>query len=165
MSVGNLPNARRLRLTVLAGYGGRCACCGTEHEPFLTLDHVAENGADHRRVMSQRSIYRDARDRGFPPDYQVLCFNCNSAKYHKGACACGNALTVEAAMRETPMPRPVRGERHHNAKLTADTARELVQQRAAGLSKSALARRFGLSVTGVCRVLDGTVWAHATGVR
>jgi len=36
---------------VLAHYGARCACCGETERVFLTLDHVNNDGADHRRSM------------------------------------------------------------------------------------------------------------------
>jgi hypothetical protein len=82
----------KLRRDVIEGYGGRCACCGTDYLPHLTLDHVNGGGADERRAMSGRTIYTRLR-RALPdldPTYQVLCWNCNAAKHHLGRCACSD---------------------------------------------------------------------------
>jgi hypothetical protein len=38
-----------IREDVIAAYGGRCACCGEFERDFLTLDHVNNDGAEHRR--------------------------------------------------------------------------------------------------------------------
>lgn len=82
----------KIKREVIEGYGGRCACCDNDYMPHLTLDHIHENGAEHRRQENARSLYRRLRREGFPQgDYQVLCFNCNWAKYHLGACGCQGA--------------------------------------------------------------------------
>lgn len=78
---------------VIDGYGGRCACCGNDYLPHLTLDHVNGGGTAHRRVEGGRSLYRRLRRalrEGLPldPEFQVLCWNCNAAKHHLGACDC-----------------------------------------------------------------------------
>lgn len=78
----------RLRRQVIAGYGGRCACCGNDYLPHLTLDHLNGGGAEERRALTGRGIYRRLRREGFPPGYQVLCWNCNAAKHHLGECGC-----------------------------------------------------------------------------
>lgn len=84
---------RRLRLEALAAYGGKCACCGEDEEAFLVLDHVEDNGAEHRRSLgydAKRSgagihTYRALRKAGWPEGMQVLCANCNTAKV-RGTC-------------------------------------------------------------------------------
>lgn len=74
-----------------AAYGGyRCACCGETHKEFLTLDHMGGNGAAHRREMfganacGSSVVYRYLVKNGFPPGYQVLCFNCNCGRQLNG---------------------------------------------------------------------------------
>lgn len=63
----------------LMAYGGaRCACCGDEHFPFLTIDHIGGGGAAHRRVI-RTSLYRWLRDQRYPSGFRVLCMNCNFA--------------------------------------------------------------------------------------
>src|SRR3954464_8614186 len=79
----------KLRLEVIAAYGGKCACCGTEIFEFLCIDHVDENGAEHRRLIGTRAgtnFYRWLKKNNFPPGFQVLCWNCNSAKHICGIC-------------------------------------------------------------------------------
>ncbi len=85
--------ARKLRLTVLAAYGDKCACCGETEEAFLAIDHVNDDGAEERRRLGigranpdPMTFYRYVRDEGFPDRYQILCHNCNSAKAHRGEC-------------------------------------------------------------------------------
>lgn len=81
---------RALRLEVVRYYGGqdpRCACCGEAALVFLTVDHMANDGAAHRRrAKSYVGMLRDLKTRGFPPGIQVLCFNCNLARGFYGAC-------------------------------------------------------------------------------
>ncbi len=76
--------ARRLR--VIEGYGGKCACCGETEPVFLCLDHVDGNGSHERRKTSNASIYARVIKLGFPPEYQILCANCNLAKERPEGC-------------------------------------------------------------------------------
>ncbi len=79
---------RRLRDEVFAAYGGyRCRCCGETTPEFLHIDHVHNDGAEHRRRIGSGSrIYEWLRKNQFPPGFQVLCANCNLAKGHYGCC-------------------------------------------------------------------------------
>jgi hypothetical protein len=77
---------RAVKDKVIAGYGGKCACCGVIERIFLTLDHVNGGGRKERVVCGNNKAYMDALRRNFPPDYQVLCFNCNWAKHALGEC-------------------------------------------------------------------------------
>lgn len=84
-----------LRQQVLDAYGARCLCCGEEGDVFLTIDHVNNDGAEHRRELGSSGgpqFYRDIIERGFPPEFQVLCFNCNMAKHLRGECPHQSAL-------------------------------------------------------------------------
>lgn len=82
-----------LKAQVYAAYGGQvCACCGETEPRFLTVDHIDNNGADHRREMDAtnsggKKIYFWLRDNGFPPGFQILCMNCNWGKArNNGVC-------------------------------------------------------------------------------
>ena len=80
---------RRLRLEVVDGYGGRCACCGEDLVEFLAVDHVAGDGAEHRREIGKGSTYTFLRQivtDGFPERYRLLCHNCNSSLGWYGHC-------------------------------------------------------------------------------
>jgi ribosomal protein S14 len=75
------------RKQVLDAYGRKCACCGITEEVFLTVDHIANDGAEHRRSIGGKSnFYRSIIKEGFPDKYQILCWNCNSAKHFLGQC-------------------------------------------------------------------------------
>ena len=85
---------REDRVAALTAYGGACACCGEKREPFLVLDHINGDGAEHRRAMQPNRgahppagyrTYQWLRLRGYPPGLQVLCANCNMAK-ERGTC-------------------------------------------------------------------------------
>lgn len=73
--------ARRIemRKKIVAGYGGKCVCCGESEWKFLTLDHPKGDGqvdrAKYRNSIDQ--IYGYVIRLNFPPDYQLLCMNCN----------------------------------------------------------------------------------------
>jgi hypothetical protein len=78
------------RLGLIYHYGGeatRCACCGEGGIAFLTLDHVAKNGGEHRRRLTgHQGTYRQLIADGYPSGIQVLCYNCNMARGLYGAC-------------------------------------------------------------------------------
>lgn len=82
-------NHQRLRAQVIAAYGGKCECCGEAEPEFLCLDHRHGGGtAERRRTPCNLTIYRRARDLGFPPEFRILCHNCNqSAHLGGGICA------------------------------------------------------------------------------
>ncbi len=76
---------RKLKLAAYAAYGGfRCACCGETEEAFLSLDHIANDGAEHRREVSHQKIYKWMARNGYPAGFQVLCMNCNFGKARNG---------------------------------------------------------------------------------
>ncbi len=90
---------RALKVEVMEAYGGRCTCCDEREIEFLTIDHMNNDGAAHRRALARdwksRSakgggvhFYRWLKKHGFPSGYQVLCSNCNISKHlGDGVCA------------------------------------------------------------------------------
>ena len=77
-----------LRNAIFDHYGRKCVCCGESHE-FLTIDHINNDGGEHRKRLGTRNktvYYRQIIDAGFPDDLQPLCWNCNYAKYLYGEC-------------------------------------------------------------------------------
>jgi hypothetical protein len=88
--VKKCQQAEHLKLDAFNAYGGaKCACCGEDELVFLTLDHIEENGAEHRKELGGRNCgstaqYRWLKKNDYPPGFQVLCFNCNVAKYRGG---------------------------------------------------------------------------------
>lgn len=81
---------RALKQVILDAYGNSCACCGETLFEFLTLDHIENDGAAHRRELKANGrserIYNDLIARGFPTGFRILCFNCNSALGFYGYC-------------------------------------------------------------------------------
>jgi len=70
-------------MKALIHYGGilpMCACCGEKHVEFLTIDHIKNDGAKHRKQIKGTSIYGWLERNDFPEGFQVLCRNCNWAK-------------------------------------------------------------------------------------
>ena len=85
LSAYGRQHRQSLRDAVLRAYGDACACCGERRREFLTLDHIAGGGRQHKRATSSH-IYRDLRNRGFPPGFRVLCWNCNCSRGSYGYC-------------------------------------------------------------------------------
>lgn len=84
-----LCTAKRARIrykeTVLDWYGPECACCGELEHDFLTVDHI--NGRDKNNPQPPgNGLYRWLIAHSFPSEYQILCWNCNSAKGVYGKC-------------------------------------------------------------------------------
>jgi hypothetical protein len=88
----NKRSLDKLRCETFAAYGGpKCACCGEDNPKFLTMDHVNNDGAKHRRetpdISGGLGLHRWLRRNGYPPGFQVLCYNCNLGKSrNKGVC-------------------------------------------------------------------------------
>ena len=65
-----------------------CAICGFDDIDCLCLDHIDDNGAEHRKELgiSSRggragvSTYAALKRAGWPDGLQVLCANCNQKK-------------------------------------------------------------------------------------
>lgn len=93
LSVENRAYRERLKLAALRHYGGaapKCACCGIDDLVFLTLDHIDNDGAGDRILLGTsgagHNYYRWLAKNGFPRKLRVLCWNCNAARWLKGAC-------------------------------------------------------------------------------
>ena len=75
---------------VITAYGHRCVCCGEHSSVFLTLDHVMGDGAEHkrerRRLGESANLYEWAEIHYFPDNLQLLCWNCNCARFYRGSC-------------------------------------------------------------------------------
>lgn len=76
----------RLKAAVYLAYGGAvCACCGENEPTFLSLDHVNNDGYNHRKTLQTgEQIWRWIIDNGFPDGFQILCMNCNHSKSRNG---------------------------------------------------------------------------------
>ena len=66
-----------------------CACCHVNEIHFLSMDHINNDGAAHRKEVPMSDLYRWLRRNNYPNNFQVLCMNCNFAKGHFGMCPHG----------------------------------------------------------------------------
>lgn len=94
----------KARLEVLTHYSKgvpKCACCGEQGLPFLTIDHIAGNGSTHRKEIGMAQGVGEQlhkvkiggnglpywlKKNNYPEGFQILCANCNFAKRQKPIC-------------------------------------------------------------------------------
>ena len=81
----------------------------------------------------------------------------NGAYQHKRGPAISRGLKRWHA--EHP-ERVVRGNKHHNARLTDATVREIRELYEDGFPQSQIGARYGVSQATIARVLSGETWAH-----
>lgn len=75
----------KLRNQVFEHYGNRCSCCGETESVFLTIDHVNDDGSQHRKQRGMGTIlYRWVIANGFPDTVRILCYNCNAGRFRNG---------------------------------------------------------------------------------
>ena len=96
---------RNLKVEVMQHYSGKqvpeCANPYGQHkEPYtdlraLTIDHVFGGGHKHLKQIGfgQGKFYAWLKRKHYPPEFQVLCFNCNLIKRF----AKGHAGSVDTA--------------------------------------------------------------------
>jgi len=91
-----LKHKRMVRSEVLEAYGNACQCCGETQPEFLSIDHINNDGAQHRKTIKGPNIYDWLRNQGFPKDnFQILCMNCNFAKGHSADNQCPHVKVRE----------------------------------------------------------------------
>ena len=81
---------KKCRMRALEHYGGsppRCHCCGEHRIEFMEIDHLNDNGAQHRRELNRPGgIDEWLAINGLPDGYCVLCSNCNISFGRHGYC-------------------------------------------------------------------------------
>jgi len=84
LNMYNIKTSLRLKMKVFNHYTNfniKCNCCGENMIEFLSIDHVNNDGAEHRKkVHSGSSLYYWLINNNYPSGYQILCMNCNFAK-------------------------------------------------------------------------------------
>jgi hypothetical protein len=91
INAGNTERRYAVRDAAYQAYGGyRCACCGETERAFLSIDHIHNDGAKHKReanIKTGEQMYRWLARNKFPPGFQILCMNCQWGKRNnKGVC-------------------------------------------------------------------------------
>lgn len=64
----------------------KCVCCGENDINCLTIDHINNNGAEHRNKNHIDFIAQWLIKNNFPTGFQTLCINCNCVKEWVGGC-------------------------------------------------------------------------------
>jgi hypothetical protein len=66
----------------------KCKCCKySKSLDGLTIDHIeGRKNVKHSKKLGGGKLYYWLIQNKFPSEFQVLCFNCNSAKSDKGKC-------------------------------------------------------------------------------
>lgn len=68
-----------------AHYGNICECCAETEEMFLSIDHVNNDGAEHRKnEVKGNDIYAWLIKNNFPDGFRLLCHNCNMGRHRNG---------------------------------------------------------------------------------
>lgn len=104
---------QRLKTLILTHYSGgtpKCKHCGETHLEFLTIDHINNDGAQHRKQLgnnSSRKLYPWLKKHNFPPGFQVLCMNCN---WLKGLNNRANTETTQGGERDKKKGRKLKAE-------------------------------------------------------
>ncbi len=68
-----------LKLKAYQHYNNCCNNCKCNKLQFLTIDHINNDGAIHRKKI--KNIYAWLNANYYPNNFQLLCFNCNYLKY------------------------------------------------------------------------------------
>jgi len=74
----------KLKREVMSAYGGKCQCCQEQELSFLSIDHINNDGAKHRKTVPGNQFYKWLKLNGFPSGYRVLCHNCNIGRHING---------------------------------------------------------------------------------
>lgn len=94
----NRELARKGHREAIQAYGGFCACCGETEMSFLQIDHINNDGAEHRKSISGVPLGPWLKRRGYPEGFQVLCVNCNFAKHTNGG-VCPHQTIMDEVIR------------------------------------------------------------------
>lgn len=81
-----LDSYKARKSTIISHYGGQCSCCGLADTPFLTIDHVNNDGNVQRKEHGTGFKFVNYILKNWPDDLTILCFNCNGAKGVYGIC-------------------------------------------------------------------------------
>lgn len=88
VDIGNIRGKDRvllLRTRVFNAYGNKCTCCGETSAQLITIDHIENNGADHRREVGHGGdFYRWIIQNNYPKSLRLQCYNCNCGRHRNG---------------------------------------------------------------------------------
>ena len=76
----------KLKREVFNHYGGCCSLCSEYDKDVLTIDHINQDGAKHRKehkLEPGQKTWLWLKKNKYPKEFRVLCFNCNTKEYRK----------------------------------------------------------------------------------
>ena len=97
VSLAAKKRQEKRREEMFLAYGDSCTCCGEREKKFLTIDHIARNGKEHRKALGgSGAVFLIALKRlGWPKEgLQILCMNCNFATRFGDPCPHSAAVDV-----------------------------------------------------------------------
>lgn len=74
----------KIKGLVIEALGDSCKRCGTKEQSFLNVDHINDDGKEHRKSIrsgNSKKVHQEVLSGEFPEKYQLLCWNCNHLKY------------------------------------------------------------------------------------
>ena len=99
ISIQAITRYDKLRNEVLTGYSKgipKCSCCRIEGNLFLEIDHIAGRKQMDSETELVKLGYSSKllgvpllhwlKNNNFPKQFQILCHNCNYAKFRLGKC-------------------------------------------------------------------------------
>ena len=64
-----------------------CACCGDTRYDFFEVDHINNDGNEHRKTVKGSALHPWLIKNDYPEGFQILCTGCNKSKSrHGGVC-------------------------------------------------------------------------------
>lgn len=82
------------KIRIFNHYGNKCVCCEENNLIFLSIDHINNDGAQHRQELTGKRgrgagsssirFYKWIEKNNYPNNLQILCFNCNIGRYRNG---------------------------------------------------------------------------------
>lgn len=90
-----LAHHYRRRELVFEHYGSVCQRCGETDKEKLQLDHINDDGHEHRKAeITAHNLTFWVIKHGFPAGFQILCRTCNVRKGHSARRRQAQKLTV-----------------------------------------------------------------------
>lgn len=85
-----LPKAEKAKLECINHYTrgkNTCQCCGEKNIDNLTIDHIdGRKEVKHSPKQGGIKLWVWLQVHNFPKGFQILCYNCNSARGNYGIC-------------------------------------------------------------------------------
>lgn len=75
----------------------KCSCpgCKVSDIDILCMDHINNDGAEHRKSLGENYPMLDwIRKNNYPPDFRILCHNCNQSLGLRGYCPHENNFSI-----------------------------------------------------------------------